>query len=89
MALPGSHFALRELLGKNISMPCSDYNRVELGVSVHILAFSMARSVPRMKGWDLDIMVLNRIELGKRTLTDFEIQKILDVLGRKWADLDE
>lgn len=34
-------------------------------------------------------MVLNRIELGKRTLTDFEIQKILDVLGRKWADLDE
>ena len=43
----------------------------------------------QLQGWDLDIMVLNRIELGKRTLTDFEIQKILDVLGRKWADLDE
>jgi len=43
----------------------------------------------QLHGWDLDIMVLNRIELGKRTLTDFEIQKILDILGRKWADLDE
>ena len=43
----------------------------------------------QLQGWDLDIMVLNRIELGKRTLTDFEIQKILDILGRKWADLDE
>lgn len=43
----------------------------------------------QLYGWDLDIMVLNRIELGKRTLTDFEIQKILDILGRKWADLDE
>ncbi|MCX6969073.1 MAG: helix-turn-helix transcriptional regulator [Verrucomicrobia bacterium] len=43
----------------------------------------------QIQGWDLDIMVLNRIELGKRTLTDFEIQKILDILGRKWADLDE
>ena len=43
----------------------------------------------QIHGWDLDIMVLNRIELGKRTLTDFEIQKILDILGRKWADLDE
>jgi hypothetical protein len=44
---------------------------------------------PAYEGWDLDIMVLNRIELGKRSLTDFGIQKILDVLGRKWADLDE
>jgi len=43
----------------------------------------------QIHGWDLDIMVLNRIELGKRTLTDFEIQKVLDILGRKWADLDE
>jgi transcriptional regulator with XRE-family HTH domain len=43
----------------------------------------------QLRGWDLDIMVLNRIELGKRTLTDFEIQRILDTLGRKWADLDD
>ena len=46
-----------------------------------------ARQLQRA-GWDIDIMVLSRIELGKRTLTDVEIQKLLNCLGRKWADLD-
>ncbi|MEI8309900.1 MAG: helix-turn-helix transcriptional regulator [Verrucomicrobiota bacterium] len=58
--------------------------REEAGISQAELARRL-----QLQGWDLDIMVLNRIELGKRTLTDFEIQKILDILGRKWADLDE
>ncbi len=39
-------------------------------------------------GWDIDRAVLVRLEAGKRTLTDFEIDFILKILGRKWSDLD-
>lgn len=55
------------------------------------LGFSQAELARRLQlnGWDVDIMVLNRVELGKRSLTDIEIQKVLDTLGKKWADLDE
>ncbi len=34
-------------------------------------------------------LALANVSRGKRTLTDYEIQKILDILGRKRADLDE
>jgi len=55
------------------------------------IGYSQAELARRLQlnGWDVDIMVLNRVELGKRSLTDIEIQKVLDTLGKKWADLDE
>jgi len=39
-------------------------------------------------GWDIDRAVLVRLEAGKRTLTDYEIDFILWKLGKKWSDLD-
>ncbi len=39
-------------------------------------------------GWDIDMATLARIEIGKRTLTDFELAFFLRVLGLKWSDLD-
>lgn len=40
------------------------------------------------KGWDIDMATLARIEIGKRTLTDFELAFLLRVLGAKWSSLD-
>ena len=55
------------------------------------LAVSQAEVTRRLQiqGWDCDPMVYNRIELGKHTLTDLEIEHILTALRKKWADLDE
>lgn len=39
------------------------------------------------RGWDIDRAVLVRIESGKRTLTDVELQFILRVLKLDWSDL--
>lgn len=39
-------------------------------------------------GWDIDMATLARIEIGKRTLTDFELAFLLRVLGVRWSDLD-
>ena len=43
----------------------------------------------QLAGWDCDVMVVNRIELQKRSLTDVEIEIVLSVLKLKWAELDE
>lgn len=59
----------------------------ELRESAGIAQAELARRLQRA-GWDCDVMVINRIELGKRTLTDVEIEIALEVLGKKWADLD-
>jgi ribosome-binding protein aMBF1 (putative translation factor) len=38
-------------------------------------------------GWDIDRAVLVRLESGKRSTVDYEIEFILKVLGKSWADL--
>ena len=68
----------------NLKGPRIRLLREQLGISQAELARRL-----QLNGWDVDIMVLNRVELGKRSLTDIEIQKVLDTLGKKWADLDE
>jgi hypothetical protein len=40
------------------------------------------------QGWDIDMATLARIEIGKRTLTDFELAFFLRILGAKWSALD-
>ena len=47
-----------------------------------------ARKLQR-RGWDCDVVVLNRIEQRKRLLTDTEIEIILKALKKTWADLSE
>lgn len=70
--------------GKNLKGRRLRELREEQGIAQAELARRL-----QLHGWDVDIMVLNRVELGKRTLTDVEIQAILTTLGRRWADLDE
>lgn len=40
------------------------------------------------QGWDIDMATLARIEVGRRTLTDFELAFFLRILGAKWSTLD-
>ena len=42
----------------------------------------------QIAGWDIDYPALNKIEKGKRSLTDIEVGYILHVLGKSWIDLD-
>jgi len=42
----------------------------------------------QMSGWDIDYPTLNKIEKGKRTLTDIEVGYLLHVLGKSWSDLE-
>lgn len=39
-------------------------------------------------GWEIDMATLARIEIGKRTLTDFELAFLLRILGVQWRELD-
>ena len=39
-------------------------------------------------GWDIDPVTMNRLELGRRTLTDVELLLILRVLRKRLSDLD-
>ena len=48
---------------------------------------AMVRALQEL-GWELDPATFSRIENGQRTLTDLEIHAVLQVLGKKWADLD-
>lgn len=56
--------------------------RLAAGVSQAELAGMIQRA-----GWDLDRVVLVRIESGQRSLLDYEICFLLRVLGKTWADL--
>ena len=54
------------------------------------VGLSHAEMVRRLQdgGWEIDPATYTRMELGQRTLTDFEVFECLQVLGRKWVDLD-
>ena len=54
------------------------------------VGLSHAEMVRRLQngGWEIDPATYTRMELGQRTLTDFEVFECLKVLGKKWGDLD-
>ena len=60
----------------------------ELRESVGLSHAEMVRSL-QDGGWELDPATYTRMELGQRTLTDFEVFECLRVLGKKWGDLAE
>lgn len=49
---------------------------------------SLAEALQRA-GWDLDRVVIVRIEAGERGLLDYEVAFVLKVLKKSWADLAE
>lgn len=56
--------------------------REGMGMSQAELARRLQRG-----GWDIDLMVMNRIELQRRTITDRELERILRALKLRWQDL--
>ncbi len=56
--------------------------REAMGVSQAELARRLQRG-----GWDIDLMIMNRIELQRRTITDRELERILKALKLRWEDL--
>ena len=41
----------------------------------------------QVAGWDIDQSTIARIESGKRTLLDYELQFLLDAFGKSWKDV--
>ena len=41
----------------------------------------------QVAGWDIDQATVARIESGKRSLLDYELQFFLDVFGKSWKDV--
>ena len=67
---------------RNLSGSVLQRFRREAGLSQAALAANLQRA-----GWDIDRVVLVRIEAGTRTLLDVELAFLLRILGRTWADL--
>lgn len=59
----------------------------ELRESVGLCHAEMVRRLQN-GGWEIDPATYTRIELGQRTLTDYEVFECLQILGKKWGDLD-
>ena len=58
--------------------------RNEAGWSQEQLAAKM-----QIAGWDVDRVVVTRIESGQRTLLDYEVRFFLDLFGKRWRDLEK
>ena len=66
----------------NIVGPILRNFREEKGLSQLALTELLQR-----RGWDVDRVVITRIETGTRMVTDYEIAFILDVLEVSWMKL--
>jgi transcriptional regulator with XRE-family HTH domain len=69
---------LKNMLGKRLR---------ELRESVGLSHAEMVRRLQN-GGWEIDPATYTRIELGQRTLTDYEVFECLQILGKNWGDLD-
>ena len=68
--------------GLNLVGPFIRSYREKQGMSQQVLAEALQR-----KGWDVDRVVITRIETGARTVTDYEIAFLLKVLNVRWIDI--
>ena len=56
--------------------------RIQEGLTQEQLAAQL-----QVSGWDIDRVVLTRIETAQRTLFDYELKFFLDVFGKNLSDV--